>query len=344
MSGPMSPVGSPMSGLSESTPSVSAPTPKASGSMPPASVPMNREAGPMPPAGKPAPTAALAVPEGARLVLATHNRGKLVELLAILRSQPGLDQLPDEAVISAAQLATEPPVEDGLSFQDNALIKARALAQATGLPAVADDSGLAVDILGGAPGIFSALWAGRHGDDQANLDLLLAQLADIRDPAHRGAAFNCAAVLVTPDGREFIQMGTMPGTLTMEVRGDGGFGYDPIVIPHQQASGPDGQPGQRTSAQLSPEEKNAISHRGKAFRALAPSIAHVLAEGDARLHDGQDAGHAVGAHRVLSPQKASIQTHSVPGSPENSAPAYSAQVRNSQAHDPQTLGSREAGA
>ncbi len=218
---------------------------------------------------------AVVVPAGARLVLATHNRKKLVELLAILREQPGLDGLADGAVVTAGDLGTPEPVEDGVTFAENALIKARALAAATGLPAVADDSGLSVDVLGGAPGIFSARWAGRHGDDVANLGLLLAQLGDVR-PQHRGAAFVCAAALVTPDGREEVTLGEMPGVLVAEPRGENGFGYDPILVPAEQAPAPDGSAGTRTSAELSPAEKNAISHRGKAFRALAPAISAAL--------------------------------------------------------------------
>jgi len=225
-----------------------------------------------------AATGSVRVPQGARLVLATHNRGKLVELRAILRAQPGLDALPDEAVVSAADLGAPEPVEDGASFAENALIKARALAATSGLPAVADDSGLAVDIMGGAPGIFSARWAGRHGDDAANLALLLAQLGDVR-PEHRGAAFVCAAALVTPDGREEVTLGEMPGTLGHAPRGQNGFGYDPILVPAEQAGGLEGgmAGAARTCAELSPAEKNAISHRGKAFRALAPEIAAALA-------------------------------------------------------------------
>ncbi|SDS70561.1 XTP/dITP diphosphohydrolase [Paraoerskovia marina] len=203
----------------------------------------------------------------ARLVLATHNRGKLVELRQILGAEPGLD-LADEAVVSAADLQTPEPVEDGVTFEANALIKARALASATGLPAVADDSGLAVDVLGGAPGIFSARWAGRHGDDRANLDLLLAQLADVAD-GDRAAGFVCAAALVTPSGAEVVRTGALRGDLLRAPRGDGGFGYDPVLRP----TGMD-----RSCAELAPAEKNAISHRGQAFRALAPEIARVLRE------------------------------------------------------------------
>ena len=219
--------------------------------------------------------ATVTVPAGARLVLATHNRGKLTELRAILREQPGLDALPDDAVVSAGELGAPEPVEDGVSFVENALIKARALARATGLPAVADDSGLSVDVMGGAPGIFSARWSGRHGDDEANLRLLLDQLADVHDE-HRAAAFVCAAALVTPDGREEVCLGEMPGTLVRGPRGSNGFGYDPIHVPVEQAPAADGTPGTRTSSELTPAEKNAISHRGKAFRALAPAVADAL--------------------------------------------------------------------
>ncbi|MCL1868955.1 MAG: RdgB/HAM1 family non-canonical purine NTP pyrophosphatase [Promicromonosporaceae bacterium] len=221
-------------------------------------------------------SAPLVVPDGARLVLATHNRKKLVELVAILRTQPGLDALPDGAVVTAGDLGAPEPVEDGVTFEENALIKARALARATGLPAVADDSGLAVDVLGGSPGIFSARWAGRHGDDQANLDLLLAQLSAIENPEHRRAGFVCAAALVTPDGDEQVTRAEMRGTLVGAARGTHGFGYDPILVPDDQAPSSDGTPGTLTSAELTPDEKNAISHRGKAFRALAPRIAEAL--------------------------------------------------------------------
>ncbi len=206
-----------------------------------------------------------------RLVLATHNRHKLGELRAILLPVvPGL--APDD-VSSSAELAAPDVAETGVTFAENALLKARALAAHTGLPAVADDSGLCVDVLGGAPGVFSARWAGRHGDDAANLDLLLAQLADV-PAAHRRARFVCAAVLVTPDGRETVAQGEMPGRLTTAPRGTGGFGYDPVLEPDAQPARAAGRV--LTSAELTPEEKNAISHRGAAFRALAPAIAVVL--------------------------------------------------------------------
>jgi XTP/dITP diphosphohydrolase len=202
---------------------------------------------------------------GARLVLATHNAHKLGELREILDGRvPGLDPAD---IVGAGDVGAPEPREDGVTFAENALIKARALAAHTGLPAVADDSGLCVDVLGGAPGIFSARWAGGHGDDAANLRLLLDQLRDVA-PEHRAAHFACAAALVTPDGFEHVEIGEFHGTLTYEPRGTGGFGYDPILVP-------DGDT--RTSAELTPAEKNAISHRGKAFRALAPTIVRVLA-------------------------------------------------------------------
>ena len=225
--------------------------------------------------GAPPLTDRVQVPDGARLVLATHNAGKLAELRQILEPLvPGLDP---GSIISAASLEVTEPVEDGLSFADNALIKARALARTTGLPAVADDSGLCVDVLGGAPGIFSARWSGRHGDDEANLQLLLDQLADVADP-HRTARFTCAAVLVHPAaGRAPEQVTTiersMEGRLARSPRGEGGFGYDPIFVP-LQADEPGGR--DRTTAQMTPEEKHAISHRGQAFRALAPVLADIL--------------------------------------------------------------------
>jgi XTP/dITP diphosphohydrolase len=205
-----------------------------------------------------------------RLVLATHNKGKLRELRELLRGQvPGLDV--DTQVVDAAAAGAPDVVETGVTFAENSLLKARAVAQATGLVAIADDSGLAVDVLGGAPGIFSARWAGRHGDDAANLRLLLDQLSDVPD-GHRSAAFVCAAALAVPatDGtaREVVEYGQLEGTLLREPRGHGGFGYDPVLQPVGE---------DRSCAELSAEEKNAISHRGKAFRALLPAIVEALA-------------------------------------------------------------------
>ena len=215
-------------------------------------------------------------PNEAVLVLATHNPGKLAELQAILA--PLVPDLDSQAIISAASLGVPEPVEDGLTFAANAEIKACALRRATGLPAVADDSGLCVDVLGGAPGIFSARWCGRHGDDAGNLRLLLDQISAIADP-HRTARFTCAAVLAAPgpgpDHRPTVTRieRSMEGRLLGEPRGEGGFGYDPIFVPVQEdAPGGAG----RTTAQMSSAEKNAISHRGQALRALAPVLAELL--------------------------------------------------------------------
>ena len=197
-----------------------------------------------------------------RLILATRNAHKVSELRAILGAA-GLDV----ELVGADAYPEIPDVrETGVTFAENALLKAHALAQATGCPAVADDSGLSVDVLGGAPGIFSARWAGRHGDDQANLDLLLAQLGDIAPP-HRTAHFACAAALALPDGTERVVEGQLRGTLRFEPVGTHGFGYDPILQP-------DGY--QVTCAELTPDQKNAISHRGQAFRALVPLLHELL--------------------------------------------------------------------
>jgi len=186
-----------------------------------------------------------------RVLLATRNPKKLVELQRILSgvSLVGLDDVTPYAEVP----------ETGLTFPENALIKARAGVAATGLPTVADDSGLTVDALNGMPGVFSARWSGRQGDDKVNLELGLAQVVDVPDPL-RGAAFVGAAALVLPDGREGTVEGEMRGRLVRAPRGSGGFGYDPIFVAAGQT---------RTNAELSPAEKDAISHRGKAFRALA---------------------------------------------------------------------------
>ena len=205
----------------------------------------------------------------AKIVLASHNAKKLKELREVLAG--AIDGFDPALVVSSAELGLTDPVEDGVSFEENALIKARSAARESGLIAIADDSGLAVDILGGSPGIFSARWSGRHGDDAANNALLLAQLADIA-PAHRGAQFVWAAAAVIPhsDGgsaREVVELGTMRGALLREPRGEGGFGYDPLFVPEGY---------EKTSAELTAEEKNAISHRGKAFRALAGRLANLI--------------------------------------------------------------------
>ena len=195
-----------------------------------------------------------------KVLLASRNAKKLVELQRILDDALGSGEVRLVGLADVAQYDEVP--ETGLTFVDNALLKAREGAAHTGLPTVADDSGLAVDALNGMPGVFSARWSGRHGDDLANLELVLAQISDVDDP-HRGARFVCAAALVLPEGREFTVEGEMPGRLIRDSRGEGGFGYDPIFVP-------DGET--RTSAELAPAEKDAISHRGKAFRALAATL------------------------------------------------------------------------
>ncbi len=201
-----------------------------------------------------------------RLLLATGNTKKLVELQRILDGALGAGRI---ELLGLGDIPDYPDVpETGLSFGENALIKARAGVARTGLPTVADDSGIAVDALNGMPGVFSARWSG-GGGDQANLDLLLAQISDVAD-GHRGGAFVCAAALVLPGGKEHLVEGRQRGTILRSGRGAGGFGYDPVFLG-------DGQ--DRTNAELSPAEKDAISHRGTAFRALAKVIAKELGVG-----------------------------------------------------------------
>lgn len=195
------------------------------------------------------------------MVLATRNTKKLAELRRILEPVVdvvvlGLDDLPPY----------EQAPETGATFAENALAKARDAAVASGLACVADDSGLAVDALNGMPGVLSARWSGRHGDDDANLELLISQIADVPDE-RRGASFVCAAALALPGGVERVIESEMRGRIVREPRGSGGFGYDPIFVA-------DGY--EVTTAQLSPEDKDAISHRGKALRALVPAIADAL--------------------------------------------------------------------
>ena len=194
-----------------------------------------------------------------RVLLATRNAKKLVELRRILEAEGvtgveviGLDEVPE---------FPEAP-ETGATFEETAVAKARDAAEATGLPSVADDSGLSVDALNGMPGVFSARWSGKHGDDQANLDLLLGQLNDVPDD-RRGGAFVSAAALVLPDGTETVVRGEWRGTIIRAERGTNGFGYDPIFVPEGET---------RTSAELSPEEKDADSHRGRALRLLLPHL------------------------------------------------------------------------
>ena len=191
-----------------------------------------------------------------RVVLATKNAGKVRELARILASY--------RLELEGADYAPGP--ETGASFAENALAKAREGVLHTGRPAVADDSGLAVDALNGMPGILSARWAGRHGDDRANLELVLGQLADVPEE-RRGAAFVCAAAYALPDGRSDVVVAEMRGRLVHAPRGANGFGYDPIFVPDGYLV---------TSAELDPDEKDAISHRGKAFRELAPLLAEAL--------------------------------------------------------------------
>lgn len=198
------------------------------------------------------------------VLLATRNAKKLTELQRILDAALGPQRIRLVGLADVPQYQEVP--ETGLTFGENALIKARAGVSWTNLPTIADDSGLAVDALNGMPGVFSARWSGRHGDDQSNLELVLAQIADVPDE-HRGAAFVCAAALVLPGGEEHLVDGRQTGRLLRASRGEGGFGYDPIFLG-------DGQ--DRTNAELSPEEKDAISHRGKALRALATVIAKTL--------------------------------------------------------------------
>jgi XTP/dITP diphosphohydrolase len=198
--------------------------------------------------------------EPIRIVLASRNEGKLVELRRILGSGFELVALPTDA----------PEVDEtGATFEENALLKAHSAAQATGLPAVADDSGIAVDALNGMPGVLSARWSGRHGDDEANLRLLLGQVAGVPDE-RLGAAFVCAAAVAQPDGSDRVVRGEVRGRLIREKRGTNGFGYDPIFVP-------DGE--ERTTAEMGSDEKDAISHRGRAFRSLAAVLPEVLGVG-----------------------------------------------------------------
>ncbi|NEM06288.1 RdgB/HAM1 family non-canonical purine NTP pyrophosphatase [Geodermatophilus normandii] len=197
-----------------------------------------------------------------RLLLATRNAGKLTELQRLLS-----DAVPGVEVVGLRDVPEYPEApETGATFAENALLKAREAVRHTGLPAVADDSGIAVDALNGMPGVLSARWSGRHGDDAANTALLLAQVADVPDE-RRGAAFVCAAALVTPDGAESVVERQWRGRVVREPRGSNGFGYDPVFVP-------DGL--ELTSAELEPADKDARSHRGQAFTALVPVVAQAL--------------------------------------------------------------------
>ena len=197
-------------------------------------------------------------------VLATHNAKKVREFQRIIG-----ERMPQAVVLP---YDGPEPVEDGLTFADNAVIKARTAAEHTGRIALADDSGIMVDVLGGAPGIFSARWAGEAAGDEANVRLLLGQLGDVRRP-HRGAEFHCTIALVVPEavlagGHEFVAEGSWRGSLAYEPRGSHGFGYDPIFEPEGR---------EITSAELTPDEKNAQSHRARAFEALLPELDRLAA-------------------------------------------------------------------
>jgi XTP/dITP diphosphohydrolase len=198
-----------------------------------------------------------------KLVIATRNAGKIAEFRRILDAISdgaidlvGIDQFPDLVDVE----------ETGSTFEENALLKARNTAEMTGLPAISDDSGLCIDALGGSPGIFSARWAGRHGNDKANLEKVLDELKEVTDE-DRGAHFICVAALVMPDGREKVTEGRFEGTILHSAIGDQGFGYDPIFLPRGMSI---------SAAQLSAEEKDAISHRGKSLRAIAPHVIEML--------------------------------------------------------------------
>jgi XTP/dITP diphosphohydrolase len=190
-----------------------------------------------------------------KLVLATHNQHKVEEVGAILQATvPGLELLGYDG---------PEPIEDGKSFLDNAMIKARAAFEHTGLPAIADDSGIAVEILGGSPGIFSAGWSGTR-DNATNRNLLLAQLKDVRDE-DRSASFICTIAMVSHDG-EISFTGIWPGRVAQQEQGEHGFGYDPIFIP-------DGF--EITAAELEPEIKNSMSHRSLALEQLASYLTRI---------------------------------------------------------------------
>jgi XTP/dITP diphosphohydrolase len=198
-----------------------------------------------------------------KLLLASRNTGKLAELARIVAAA----ELTNLQVVGLADVPEYPEApETGATFAENALAKARDAVAATGLAAVADDSGIAVDALNGMPGILSARWSGRHGDDDANTALLLGQLADVPDE-RRGAGFVCAAALVTPDGTEHVLEREWRGRVIDEKRGTNGFGYDPVFVPAGL---------ELTAAELAPAEKDARSHRGQAFAALVPVVGEEL--------------------------------------------------------------------
>jgi XTP/dITP diphosphohydrolase len=201
-----------------------------------------------------------------RLVVATANTHKLDELRAML-----VDVVPELELVPMGELGVVSPEEDGDTFEENALIKARTCVAATGLPALADDSGIEVEALDGAPGVRSARFAGEQSDDAANNQLLLVTLATCGavTPAQRRATFVSVVALVLPDGREHVTHGRVSGHLVDAPRGAYGFGYDPLFVADDTSDG-------RTNGELEPHEKDAISHRGRAVRALAPVIGELL--------------------------------------------------------------------
>ncbi len=199
-----------------------------------------------------------------RVFLASRNPKKLEEMRRILDQHlPGIEVLGLDDVV-----AYDEPVEDQPTFEGNALLKARAGARATGLPSLADDSGLCVDALNGMPGVLSARWSGPPKDDHRNNVLLLDQLADVPD-RRRGAEFRCAVALCHPGGEQKVTTGEMRGRVVREPRGSGGFGYDVLFVPEDQG-------GDLTAAELSAGDKDRISHRGHALRAIAPVVADLL--------------------------------------------------------------------
>ena len=194
-----------------------------------------------------------------KLLLATRNAKKLGELERILAAE-GISGI---EVLGLADVPSFPEApETAPDFEGNAVAKARDAVAATGLPAIADDSGIAIDALNGMPGVLSARWAGGHGDDEANLNLVLGQLGDVPDE-RRGAQFVCAAALVLVSGEETVVRGEWRGSMVRARRGTNGFGYDPIFQPDGES---------RTSAEMEPAEKDAVSHRGRALRALLPAL------------------------------------------------------------------------
>ena len=197
-----------------------------------------------------------------RLLLASRNAKKLAELQRVVDAA-GITGLEVIGLDAVPEFPEEP--ETGATFEDNALIKARSGARATGLPCLADDSGITVDALNGMPGVLSARWSGRHGDDAANNELLLGQISDVPDD-RRGGGFVSACALVRPDGSEVVVRGEWRGMILRELRGPNGFGYDPLFAPDDEVAAG------RSAAELDPAEKDSMSHRGKALAQLVPAL------------------------------------------------------------------------